>query len=410
MDAAKAFEGALGFASTSDRQLEVFRRIIQAYRIAADRPALVEAIRRFRSFEDSIAPHSHHDDIEVLELEALKTTEVDLDPVLARAVGCVQDHSLPAAHRVKMAVVAVKVATSVAGLETMEMVYREVEPLFPEPTVDVRSRLQIQVIYHTMCGDLRRGLDFAKERLAFERVQGLTIPLLNAMSDLAFVLRRTGPVDEMLAVFREAYATAIEHKDYAMARDCAEKLGSVLEDEDLPGAKEWMDRSLENGKFSEEIHASFSFNADSARIALRENRLDDARWILDNGFDWTWLISRQMWLAVANGLRIRLLIAEQADVTDLLPHVDELRRQYSVWAGLGRQDYELAGLVRGLIYTGHDAEARTYLEDFVLKTRRDLTPPSAELESLIDQLAIGPRWSLARVLAGNGRKLRILQD
>jgi DNA-binding SARP family transcriptional activator len=390
-EATAAFEGALGFCSTPKAQAEVLRRIIESNRLAGDKTALVAGIKRLRLLEEFATANAHHDDLEVLEFETLRTTELRLCPVLGRTRACVFDASLPPAHRVKVAVAAVKIATSLADLDEIERVYGAVAALLSDSTVEVSARLQIQVIYHTMCGDLNKALLYARERVAVERTRGLTVPLANAMTDLGFVLRRTGPREEQLSVMREGYETAMLHNHYFEARDCAQKIASMLEDDELPGSAEWTQRAVENGQFTRDVHGSFSYNADCTRTALRENRLDDARKLLRDGFDWEWLTERRMWLAVAVGLRIRLLIAEKASVSETIPEVHRLSNLYETIARLGRQDYEIAALVQGFVYVGDLTQAKRYLEDFLQHTRRDFTPLVPELKALALQfgMAIG---------------------
>lgn len=389
-DAAVAFEGALGFSVSESREVEVWSRIIHAKSMAGDRPGLLTAIRRLRALEESRGKTTHHDDIEVLEFETLRTTERDLQAISARTDMCVFDRSVPPPHRVKVAVAAVKIASALADMGKIERIYREIEPLLTQPSVDTSARLQIQVIYHTMCGNLLGGLAFARQRVAYERAQGLTLPLLNAMTDLAFVLRRTGPQEEQLSILREAYELGIEHNHYFMARDCAQKIGSLmLENEQLLDSREWVERALEKGAFANEIHGSFSFNADSARTALCENRLEDARRLLDQGFDWEWLRERPMWLAVAVGLRIRLSIIEKANASVVAADVESLRALYESIARLGRQDYEIGALVLGLLYVGEHHQAKRYLEDYV-RVRRDITQLPSEIVSIADELRINP--------------------
>jgi hypothetical protein len=285
-----------------------------------------------------------------------------------------------------VAVAGVKIASALADMQQIERIYRAIEPLLIDPMVDGSARLQIQVIYHTMCGDLLQGLAFARERVALERAQGLILPLLNAMTDLAFVLRRTGPHEEQVVVLREAYDLAIEHNQYFMARDCAQRIGSLmLENGQLSSSREWVERAIEKGAFANEIHGSFSFNAASARMALCEGRFGDARKLLSDGFDWDWLRDRPMWLAVALALRIRLSILQGVNCNEVAEDVELLASVYDSIARLGRQDYEVAALALGLAYRSDSRRARRYLTHY-LSVRRDITPLSAEVISIADEL------------------------
>jgi DNA-binding SARP family transcriptional activator len=397
-DAAVAFEGALGFCASAKREVEVWSRIIHANWMAGDRPTLLASIKRLRTLEESSGKNAHHDDIEIVEFEALRTTERDLQAISTRTDLCVFDRSLSSPHRVKAAVAAVKIASALADMEKTERIYREIEPILSQPSVDTSARLQIQVIYHTMCGDLSHGLAFARQRLAFERAQGLTLPLLNAMTDLAFVLRRTGPLEEQLSILREAYEISIEHNHYFMARDCAQKIASLmLENDELAGSREWVERAIEKETVANEIHGSFSFNAASARTALCEGRFKDVRKVLESGFDWDWLRDRPMWLAVGLALRIRLALLEKANSEDVVSDIESLGAIYESIARLGCQDYEVGALVLGLNYVGKGTQAKRYLKHF-LSVRRDVTPVSAEIAQLVEKLSVtlGGSYSTAK--------------
>jgi hypothetical protein len=233
-----------------------------------------------------------------------------------------------------------------------------------------------------MCGDLTQAVTFAKERLRVERETGTVSTLVNAMTDLAYVLRRTGPTGEMFDALRQGYDTALQWNQHASARECAQRIASLLEDEELEGSAEWMRLSEECSENSE-VYASFSHNADAIRIALREQRLADARSLLETGFEWEWLSHRRGWLAAVTGLRIRLLIAEGAPPTDLEPHVAKMLELYPMIGGLGRQDYEIAALEKGLAYIGDQATARKCLVDYISARRRDLVPLSSELTRIV---------------------------
>jgi len=55
---------------------------------------------------------------------------------------------------------------------------------------------------------------------------------------------------------------------------------------------------------------------------------------------------------------------------------------------LGRQDYEVAALVHGLIYIGDQGQAKNCLEDYARHRRRDLIPLSNDLRSISEVLGV----------------------
>lgn len=381
VDAATGFESALSFCGSQAKQLEVLNRIVHAHRMANDRTGILDTIGRIRAVQGRDAA-SFHDDLEILEFESLRITATPLTELFERTLTCVFDHTLPASHRVAAAAEAAKLATGLPNLPALERIYETVKPLLTDDTVPTRTRLQLQVIYNTMCGDLRQALVFAKQRLEYERQEGTISSLINSMTDLSFVIRRTGPAQEALDVLRRAYTIAEKHKHYGAARDCAERVATMLEDDGRQGYAEWKRLAAACKGAASVGHTPFSSHFDSVRIALRDNRLEDARRELDNEFDWNWLSERRIWLAAGTGLQIRLLVAERAPAGEVQLHVNRMLELYKVTAVLGMQDYEIGGLVTGLRYLGERQAVKEYLDDYILRKRRDLTPLSRELAEI----------------------------
>jgi DNA-binding SARP family transcriptional activator len=390
VDAVRAYDGALAYCSTIDGQLEVLGRIVHALRSAREWPAVLTAIVRLRALQHSDRGIEHHDEFEIVEFEARRQTEIAIAPLLSRTLNCTYNAALPASHRVRAACDALKLATLLPDLQELQKIYFAVKPLLDESSVDFRSRLQIQVVYHTMCGDLLRGVSLAKERVSVERIEGNPFMLANALSDLAFVLRRTGPDTELELTLREAYDIAIQQKLFAASRDYAERIAAFLFDGERQGVETWMQRAVKSYGDAPAVQVSFSVRAYFARIALLQNRVADAESILDREFDWELLRHRRGWLAAALALRIRTKIARRASVEELGRDVEELRQLYSAVASLGCQDSEVAGMCAGLLYIGERATADKYLEDYLSNRRRDLTPYLTELTSVCRDLDV--KW------------------
>jgi hypothetical protein len=240
--------------------------------------------------------------------------------------------------------------------------------------------------------------------------------LAHALSDLAFVLRRTGPDEEIDATLREAYDFTIQHRIFAASRDFAERVASFLLDTGREGAETWMDRAVKSYGDAQAVQVTFAVHGYFARIALAQNRISAAESILDHEFDWVWLRHRRGWLAAALALRIKTKIARQASIEEVSPIVEELRQLYSAVATLGCQDFEIAGLCVGLIYIGDQANAHKYLVDYLSNGRRDLTPYLRELTAVCHALDVTPlrhRDMVGAVMNGldsNSPEGDVLQD
>jgi hypothetical protein len=381
VDAAAALESALVFCVANEQRLEVLQRIVYAQRVAKDSKALRATIARIRILQGGTNSVDSHDDLEIVELEARRTTESEIGPIFARTLRCVYNTSLATAHRVSVAVVALKLASSLADLQEIQRIYKAVEALLPDPMVDHRARLQVAIVYNTMCGSLQEALRLATERVACERAEGTTMQLTNAMGDLAFVLRRTGPESETVRVLSEAYEITHTKRLHTLARDFAARLAAFFVDVGRTGVEPWISRAQTPHDEIAEVHIKFSHDAYRVKIALREKRVDDAERIVA-GFPWTWLQERRGWLAAAHALSLQSKLAHRAPIPEVEEDVRHLQNLYRTTAKLGGQDYEVASLCAGLAYIGDELAARLCLRDYLNSKRRDTIAYSRELQRI----------------------------
>lgn len=387
VDASAALEGALTWCSTTDQQIRVLERLVEAQKLAKDSVALLNTIDRIRELQGADTAAGCHDDLEITEFETRRFCENRVEKLFARTLHCVYDKELNPSHRVCVGVVALKIATSIADLSGIQRIYAELRPFLSDSTLDARSRLQVQVIYHTMVGDLGDAVRFAKERIALERAEGTCLELSNAMSDLSFVLRRSGPSDEVPQVLTKAYALAISRKLFAVAREIADKLSSCLVETHEPTAPIWHERAKQSPGEPRQIHTAFSVDVCEARFALSDDRPEDAEKLISQ-FPWDWLVDRYGLRGAAIALRLRTQIALKADPHRLSPDISELRSLYPRIARLGGQDYEVSSLCAALVYINETELARDYLIDYIAKQRRERTaysPALKQIRTLLDE-------------------------
>ena len=390
-DASAALEGVLAWCSTTDQQIQVLERMVEAQRLARDSAALLNTVDRIRELQGTDRSAPRHDTLEITEFETRRLCEKCLETLFARTLDCVYNRDLSPSHRICVAVVALKVASSMANLTEIERIYTELEPFLSDPTLDARARLQVQVIYHTMVGDLTDAVRFAKERIALERANGTWPELHNAMSDLGYVLRRSGPSEETTRVLAEAYELAISRKLFAVARDSADKLRSFLTEVDQPAARIWHERAKQSHGEPRQMATTFSIDVYEARFALSDNRPEEAERLIRE-FPWDCLVDRYGLRAAAIALRLRTQIALRANPSSLLADIKELRSLYARVAAIGGQDYEVSSLCTALLYVGDTDLARDYMVDYIANKRRELTSPSPPLQhvrAVLDDLAHG---------------------
>lgn len=379
-DAAAAFDGASAYCKTIEAQLEMIHRTIQALRLAREWTRLLQTIGQARAL--SAANTTIHDDLELIEFDALRRTVKPIRETFSRTLVCVYDKSLSPAHRVAAAGQALKLATSRSDLDEMPRIYAAVRDLLHGDGVDTRASDTVELVYNTMCGDLDAARARARANVAFERTHGSPTLLIAALADLSFVLRRTGPVEEITATLYEAYDIAVRRRLPAAEQEMAGRIAAFCFDADRPEAREWLERAVLANTASPDPHTICTLTEYRARAAIIENRLSDAESLMAGKMDLEWLKDRRGWYAASISIVLRTMIAQHVGAAELTPFVEKLEKLFKFTAGLGGQDYEVASLCFGLQYLNKHIAAEAYAADYVRNKRRDRLPLPNEWDGI----------------------------
>jgi hypothetical protein len=333
----------------------------------------IERVRILQGSPDDV----RHDDLELMQFEAFRQQAAPIQDLFRTMVGCVHASGAPAQHRVQVAGMALKMATSFPDLDAIERIYQDVAPLLLDNTVDYRSRLIVQMVHATMCGDLHEAVSLAHLRVSEERKHNVPFKIAQSLSDLAFVLTRAGPLEAAIAAASEAYEIATTAKQPALARECATRMLGLLVDTGSSETAEWSERASKTFD-RQDASTAYAVLNHMCRIALRENRIADARKHAEASLELRWLSERKGWLAASLAVQLRVAIAEKRPVGELRDPVEKLQDLYGYIANIGGQDNEIAALCAALAYVGEKSLAKDLLTDYDTR-RRDLTPWSADL-------------------------------
>ena len=389
-DATAALESVLAFCATSEQQIKVLEHIVNAHRMSRDSISLLNTIERVRGLQGLDSALQNHDDLEITEFEARRVSDSAIKPLFDRTLDCTYNKGLNPSHRVSVAVVALKLATALADLDEIERIYLEVCGFLGDESIDPRTRIQVQVIYHTMVGNLRNAVQFAKERISMERQVGNWVQVATAIADLVYVLRLAGPFEEIPGLLEEAYALAVSRKLFGAARDYAARLCAVLVELRRPDALLWLQRAKESHGETAQLQIAFTAAVSTARLALVEGQISEAAGLL-NALPWEWLADRHGSRMAAIAVRARIRMGMNAYEAELLKDIDEMQALYPRVSRIGGQDYEVSSLCLSLMYVGRASDARKYLTDYVSSKRREIVPVSRDLEEVALLLAVGPQ-------------------
>jgi hypothetical protein len=242
-----------------------------------------------------------------------------------------------------------------------------------------------------MCGDLDKARAQAKENVAFERAHGSPRLLILALADLSYVLRRTGPIEEIMPSLCEAYELALRDRLPGAAQEMAARIAGFCLDSDQSDAGEWVERGLTVNTTNPDPQTLSNLSEYKARIAIDENRLSVAQSLMAGKTNLAWLEDRRGSHAACVAVIVRLMIAQHAGAAQLAPYVETLKNLYEFTAGVGGQDYEVASLYFGLQCLNKDSEAETYAIEYIQERRRDNLPLPREWNGIRARLGTGGR-------------------
>ena len=392
-DAAKRCGAALQTCHSAASKATVLRVMAKSQYVAHDWRSFCETVSRVRSLEDASAMLSPiHDDLELYHLNAQRSLHRDWDGVLDATLRCVQSQAADASHRVKAAIIALKIGTNVGAMDAMETAYLEAVTLCRSPDVSVIDRLCLTMIYNAIRGDSRVSARAARELLAVSERTLAPMHRLSMMVDCASALRRCGTAGESEAVYETVFATATALCCYDQAADACHWLIEMHHDSgqfDL--ANEWVKRYYSLHRPPSELQLQRHLRLAIARVYLKQ-----AKWqavadlISASGEEPLWYDQVMMLRSSALAVKIRLEIGRKAARRELAGWIAMLATLNFSLRSAGAQDYETYSLYLGYCRIGEAAAALSLLRHYIAHERRDTTPLAPEIAEELGRLGITP--------------------
>jgi DNA-binding SARP family transcriptional activator/tetratricopeptide (TPR) repeat protein len=385
VDAAQAFERTLEYCLTDEQRLLVLARLAVALQMHGQWEQSREALVRCRHIRGQYAGDiSEHDDIELALFDASWRASLDNSKLLSEITACVRSENASELHRVASGLIGLKIASNMSDIPAMEELYRIVLPLLGQPAVPAMSRLEFEMIFHSVCGDVQRAGDATKEFLESARAEMNPIRFSQAVGNAAVAHRLGGRKEEAEALFLEVMDHAISHGLTNRASFAGYSLVRLyLAAGDIVQARRTMDRTDLISQPGEDVHLVADQMYLSARIALEEGKIESAASRYENIAAETTRhqsINRRT-TVLALGIRIRL--SQGADVAALRLLVDELEAAHLLNRAAGWQDFETHALYIGLQKCGELEKARRLLVEYVTVYRREKWPLPQILSDLL---------------------------
>jgi tetratricopeptide (TPR) repeat protein len=385
LDSAHAFERTLEYCVTDEQRMAILSRLAVARQMHGDWEKAKDVLQRFRRVRAATAPHANaHDEIEFALLDSTWRASLESATLLSDLLQCTTSQEASASHRVACGLLALKVASHLNEIGTMEKVYRTIVPLVDASKANSCVRPEIDMVFHSACGDIGRLITATRAFLDAVRTETNPLTFSRGVANAAAAYRLAGEKEEAEALLREGLEHALAHGLSSRAMFvCYSLIRLYLAGGDTARAREALDRSEGLADFGEDIHLISDRNYLQARVALEEGNADAASSFYALTLAETnpnQSVNRRSSVA-ALGIMIGLLNGTL--VHSLKPLVADLEFLHIQNRASGWQDFEAEALFAGLSACGEGEKAHLLLGDYSTTYRRERWPLPRRLAELL---------------------------
>jgi DNA-binding SARP family transcriptional activator/tetratricopeptide (TPR) repeat protein len=385
-DASQAFERVLDYCVTDDQRFLVLSRLAVALQVHGQWERSIEVILRARQIRLRSAPSSNsHDDLELALFDATWRGSLENSTVLRDICSCVESEDASASHRVACGLLGLKVASNLTQIGVMKQLYRTIRPLFDDPVVPPASRFEIDMVFHSVCGDVENATEATKHFLEVARADRNLLTFSRALGNAAVAHRLGGRREAAERLFIEALDHSIAHGLTARASFAAYSLVRLyLAAGDVRQARRMMARADLITQSAEDVHLIADRLYLTARISLEEGNIQDASAayaIILTESRPSHSINRR---AAVLALGIRIGIFQSASSESLWPMVAALEAAHLLNRSAGWQDFEAHALFHGLTACGKRDRGRQLLTEYWKIHRREKGPLPQNLRELLE--------------------------
>jgi len=389
-DAAQAFERVLVYCITDEQRLLVLSRLASSLQMCGLWEESKGVLHKSRQLQAKIAPNANtHDDVEFALFEARWRTSrwranLDRSSLVDELKACAGTSDASPSHRVACGLLGLKIAAGENQIDAVEELYLTMVPLLENPKIAATTRLEVEVIYHSDCGDVRKAERAADQLLVVVGDELDPRMRARALLNVGTAYRLAGRMNDAETVLLELVGYSAAHgylnrapfaflalaRIYLAAGDLPRTRAALQKLEALTGSEQ--DHLLVRDRF-------YMF----ARLALDEGNVEEAAEKYAELSALSGINETVNWQAAALALEIRIGIAQHASTEMLGRMVAALEIVHLQNRGWGSQDFEAHALALGLRYCGEPEKGRLLFADYASIYRREKWPLPKYLRDLL---------------------------
>lgn len=271
--AAEAFEKALSFCSSSEDTLDILGAQAKAYEQSSAWVDLIRVEARARAI---ICQASNvvtgHDDLELMALRAKWKTD-NGETALARLILCLDSNDASPEHRVKAGTMALMLQDLTCRHDDMPRTFAIVQRVSGEPGAAALAKLEADLVFHTLCGDLPTGVAAAERLITIQRQKEDEGDLFRHLLNASVPYRTAGLFENAIGCLTEAVEIAKLHRlPKCLVRALPALSHLALERGLTDDARVWYDEFKRQEVQADDIYVTLDAASLGARLAIAERK------------------------------------------------------------------------------------------------------------------------------------------
>jgi len=386
-DAAQAFERTLEYCATDEQRLLMLSRLAISLQMCGRWEESKGVLYKSRQLQAKTAPNATtHDEVELALFETRWRGSLEQLVLLDDLNACARNADASASHRVACGQLGLKVATDQNRTDVMKELYLTMVPLLEHPTVALETSLEVEMIYHSICGDMQMAEQAADRLLGTVRDERDPRILSRALCNVGFAYRLAGRNEEAEALFLRLLDLSLTQGLKArVSFACLGLVRLYLGCGDILQARAAMQKLEALTEGDQDFQRTTDRLYFSARIALEEGNVEEAAERYSVVAAQSYLPGIN-WRAAILAVGVRIAIQKEASVGILRPMVTELKGAHLQNRGAGSQDFETHALALGLRYCGESEEGLRLLSEYATTYRRERWALPQPLSNLLRDL------------------------
>jgi len=397
-EAGPAFERVLEYCVTDEQRLFVLSRLATSLQMCGRWDESMRALHMSRQLQAKTAPNANpHDEVELDLFESRWRGRPEDTSLLDEVRECAWAQDASPTHRVMCVLLGLKIAAASNDIDAMQKLYLATTPILLNPTIAPACRLEVEVIYHSVCGDSQKAEQAADELRRVVRDERDARTRSRALANVGVAYRRAGRADEAVAVFGEVVDLSIAHGFLSRTSvTILELVRFYLASGDVPRARSYMQKLESLPTTEEDLYNAKGRRFYLVRLALEEGKLDEASKKYAEVAAESHLRTSVNWRAGVLALGIRIAIEQKVSIEVIRPIAAELEAAHLQNRSSGGEDFEAHALALGFQYCGESEKAFRLLSEYAATHRRERWALPDKLSDLLCQLRRGHGVSDAR--------------